>query len=136
MAAAERHPHIENPDEERLRHLVDSRSAEVRDVYLAVHQLVLETLPDVAFSVDATDAQIGYGARQYGYDGWGMAALSAHAKWVSLVFMHATSLDDPAGLLEGTGSTIRHVKIRSAEQLAEVRGGIVGLLKEAATLRR
>jgi hypothetical protein len=55
----------------------------------------------------------GYGARQYGYDGWGMAELSAHSKWVSVVFMRGTDLEDPDGLLEGTGKNIRHVRLRS-----------------------
>jgi hypothetical protein len=36
-------------------------------------------------------------------------AFSAHA---SVGFFHGASLDDPAGLLEGTGKRMRHVKLR------------------------
>lgn len=74
----------------------------------------------------------GYGARQYGYDSWGMAALSAHKTWVRLVFMQGAHLPDPAAMLEGTGGNMRHVKIRSAEQLAERRAALQALIEAAA----
>ena len=72
--------------------------------------------PDVAASVDTVDHAIGYGAHQYGYNGWGMAAVMPYAKWVSLTLMQGSftncgdacpffpgkryedwKLDDPAG---------------------------------------
>ena len=34
---------------------------------------------------------------------------------VNLGFFRGTSLDDPEGLLEGTGKAMRHVKVRSIE---------------------
>ena len=71
----------------------------VRQLYLNAHRLVLETLPDVVYLVDCQDGQMGYGARQYGYNGWGMAALSAHNKWVSLVFMRGADLEEMKGCL-------------------------------------
>jgi len=132
MASSKKHPHIDSPTDEQLRAAVESRTDTVRDLYLAVHRLVLETLPDVLYSVDCEDGQIGYGARQYGYDGWGMSALAPYTSWVSLAFMSATSLEDPAGLLEGTGSTVRHIKVRSLEQLAEIREPVAALLRTAS----
>lgn len=42
-------------------------------------------------------------------------SLAFYPRWVSLFFMKGAALDDPAGLLEGSGSTIRHVKIRGAD---------------------
>jgi hypothetical protein len=91
-------------------------------------------LPDVVFSVDCDDAQIGYGARQYGYNGWGMAALSPYTKWVSLGFIRGAALDDPDGLLEGTGASVRHIKIKTPEQLAEQQKAIQRMLKAATRL--
>ncbi len=44
--------------------------------------------------------------------------LAAHAAWVNLGFLHADEMDDPAGLLEGTGKRLRHVKVRPADDLA------------------
>jgi len=129
---AKTHPHIDRPTEVQLHELADQIPAELRDLYLALHELVMEALPGVAYSVDVTDRQIGYGAHQYGYDGWGMAAVSPYAKWVSLAFLRATSLPDRAGLFEGTGSTVRHVKVRSMEQLAGIRGDLRALVEAAA----
>lgn len=136
MSPSKSHPHIDRPTEAQLLVLVEHRPPAVRELYLAVHSLVLEALPDVAYSADCDDGEIGYGARQYGYDGWGMAALAPYAKWVSLAFLSATSLDDAAGLLEGTGNTIRHVKVRSIDQLAEIREALRALVEAASRLNQ
>ncbi|MFA5551816.1 MAG: DUF1801 domain-containing protein [Trueperaceae bacterium] len=134
MANAEKHPHEENPTEMRLREVLASRSGTVVDLYLSVHALVLETLPGVRNSVDLVDGMTGYGAHQYSYGGWGMAALGAHTKWVSLVFMRAVELHDSTGILEGTGKSLRHVKVRTPEQFAERAEAIRSLLQQAAEL--
>jgi len=134
MAKAKKHPHEENPTDSRLREALSHRSETVVDLYLKVHALVLDTLPDVKNSVDLVDGMTGYGARQYSYGGWGMAALSAHSKWVSLVFMRAVELDDSTGILEGTGKNLRHVKVRTPEQFAERAAAIKALVAQAAAL--
>jgi len=77
---AEKHPHIDMATEEQLAALLGEKSPGVRETYLAAHRLILETLPDVNYSTDTVDAATSYGIRQYGYDGWGMIALSAHTK--------------------------------------------------------
>jgi hypothetical protein len=46
-----------------------------------------------------------------------VGAFKAH---VNVGFFHGASLDDPAGLLEGTGKTMRHVKIRPGIALDRV----------------
>ncbi len=132
MTSTEKHPHLDMPSHEQLRALIESIRPALADVYLEVHQLVLDVLPDVRFEVDRTDAGIGYGARQFGYNGWGMGALAAHRAWVSLVFFRGTKLDDPTGLLEGTGASVRHVKIRSKDELEVRRAALRDLLHEAA----
>jgi hypothetical protein len=63
-----------------------------------------------------------------------MAALSAHNKWVSLVFMRGIDLEDPDRLLEGTGKNIRHVKLRSPEQAREMQIALRELIKAASML--
>lgn len=42
-------------------------------------------------------------------------SLAFFPRWVSLFFFKGPLLADPAGLLEGAGSTVRHVKIRRIE---------------------
>ena len=134
MASSKTHPQVDMPSEDELSRLVESKHPSVRAVYLEAHRLVLEAVPDIRYSVDCTDGQIGYAARQFGYNGWGMAALSPYTNWVSLVFLRGVDLGDPDGLLEGTSAAVRHVKLRSTEQLAERRGAIKRLLEGAARL--
>lgn len=51
---------------------------------------------------------------------------------ITLGFIRGTSLPDPEGLLEGTGKNLRHVKIKSADDLKQK--GLRELLKSAAKL--
>lgn len=134
MATETKHPHLDMPSEQDLAAVIESVRPTQRELYLAVHRLVVEALPDVRYSVDLTDAGIGYGARQYGYDGWGLAGLTVHRVWLSLVLFRGTALKDPQGLLEGTGSSVRHVKIRSLDELRVRREAIRSLLQAAAGL--
>jgi hypothetical protein len=124
------------PSDDDLSSIIEDKNPAVREVYLGAHRLVLETVPELAYSVDCVDGQIGYGARQFGYDGWGMAALAPFANWVSLAFLRGARLDDPDRLLEGTGAGVRHVKIRSTAQLAQTADAIRRLLEQAVRLKQ
>jgi hypothetical protein len=48
-------------------------------------------------------------------------------------FHFGTSLDDPHGLLEGTGKNLRHIKLRAVEDLEQI--GLRGLVQSAARLQ-
>ena len=39
-----------------------------------------------------------------------------HKSWVNLGFYQGALLEDPDGLLEGTGKKLRHIKIKSVDQ--------------------
>ncbi len=134
MSKPEKHPHIDNASEEQLAELLADKPPAMGQLYLELHRLLLAALPEVMYSTDGKDGMTSYGIRQYGYDGWGMIALGAYAKWVSLMFMRGAKLPDPDGLLEGCGKLMRHVKLRSADQLEERREALSRLIREAATL--
>ena len=136
MSQGKKHPHIERPSIEQLTSLLENKSPALRGIYLDIHRLVLETLPGVAYSVDCKDGMLSYGAKQFGYDGWGMAALSAHSKWVTFMFMRGVDLDDPEKLLEGSGKKMRHVKIHSPEQFKENRSALLTLIEAASKLKQ
>jgi hypothetical protein len=53
---------------------------------------------------------------------------------VTFGFLRGTALQDPAGLLEGTGKNVRHVKLRTAEELK--RSELKKLIVEAANLNK
>ena len=57
-----------------------------------------------------------------------------YASWVNLGFFHASTLPDPEGLLEGTGASMRHVKVRSIE--AAGAPALESLIREALRERR
>ena len=64
---------------------------------------VRELLHDGHPTACVDDAAFGY-----------VNAFSAH---VNVGFFYGAMLDDPAGLLEGTGKRMRHVKLRRAEEV-------------------
>lgn len=134
MSSQKRHPHMESPTNEQLSQLQEEKTSLVRHIYLQLHSLILEALPRVQYSVDSKDGVIGYGAHQYGYNGWGVLALAAHKEWVTLMFMKGVDLHDSEGLLEGKGKKMRHVKLRSIEDLENYGDTLLRLIEEASTI--
>jgi len=68
------------------------------------------------------------GSKEKIYKGWGVIdyqlggsrdfiSIGPQKKYVNLYFMRGIELPDPAGLLEGSGKNMRHVKIRSSKDL-------------------
>jgi hypothetical protein len=64
---------------------------------------VLELLHDGHPTACAKDAAFGY--------------VNAFSNHVNVGFFYGAALDDPAGLLEGTGKRMRHVKLRLGQQV-------------------
>jgi hypothetical protein len=70
---------------------------------------------------------IGYGATQkYSAP---VVSLFAFPRWVTLFFLYGATLNDPHGLLEGTGRRVRSIRLESADLLDDPR---VGALLEQA----
>ena len=134
MPDSRTHPHTEMPSVGELTSLILEKQPRHRELYMAVHKLILDAIPDIRYSVDLHDAVIGYGQRQFGYDGWGMAALSPHAKWVSVILFRGAQLNAPNGPLEGSGPHMRHLKLRSIEELETRRDVLVRLIADAASI--
>ena len=99
---------------------------ELRKVVQGLRNFVKETVPGTKETVNA----------------WGIPTFEAKdpfcfymvgKKHVTFGFHYGTSLKDPEGLLEGTGKNIRHVKLRTVEDLQ--RKGLKGLMQAAARLK-
>ena len=62
----------------------------------------------------------------------GYVYIRPHGRWVNLGFYRGVDLADPEALLEGTGAKLRHVKVRSLEDVdrAAVRALIEGSVAE------
>lgn len=61
----------------------------------------------------------------------GVCNVSVFPKHVTLAFTRGVDLDDPAGLLEGTGKGMRHIRLHTLEELH--RPAVRALLRKART---
>jgi hypothetical protein len=100
-----------------FEHLLGGSNPEIREIAEALRHLVAEVLPGVTEVVWEKQGIAGYGigpkkmSEQFCY----IAPLKNH---VNFGFYYGADLDDPSGLLEGTGKSLRHVKIRSKSEVA------------------
>jgi hypothetical protein len=59
-------------------------------------------------------------------------SIAVYTKWINLYFFEGDSLPDPEGLLQGSGSTVRSIKITDAKDLD--RPAVKALMAEARKL--
>lgn len=96
----------------------------VRLLVQAARRRVLTVVPQATERLRAGWGLLGYDApRYFAY----VAPLKDH---VRIGFERGVLLDDPAGLLEGTGAQVRHVVIGSARALRSA--ALADLLRQAA----
>ena len=105
-----------------LRQVCESLRALVTSLHPEFFQVVWPKQGIVSFGVGPNKS-----TQHYAY-------ISVHTSHVNFGFYHGTSLRDPDNLLEGTGKTLRHIKIRDLP--AAVRPQICTLLLQAVTDRK
>ena len=90
---------------------------EIRDLALQLRALVLaEIAPCYENIYDAYSAvAIGYGTSDRLQDG--IFHIAVYSKHVNLGFNDGATLDDPKGILLGAGNRIRHITIRTPEDI-------------------
>jgi hypothetical protein len=49
---------------------------------------------------------------RYSHDGLEVCGIGNYPRWVSVYFFRGAEMDDPHGVLEGSGKSMRHVKLR------------------------
>ena len=83
---------------------------------ISLRKLILSIHPD-AFEV----VRLGERSATYGVgpkkNSEAYAYLLPHKNWINIGFLQGVNLPDPGGLLEGSGKKMRHVKIRSREDV-------------------
>ena len=86
---------------------------DVRAIALRTRELLATELPDALEQVKP-----GWKVMQYGPSvNDQIIVIQPQSAWVNLAFAHGSDLPDPAGLLEGSGKGIRHVKLRSLKDV-------------------
>ena len=100
---------------EELDQLLEPHGSEVVKTVHALIELVRAACPD-------SDETVQLGWRSVSFSRGGVmkgsiCSVMPHEDWVNVQFLQGTSLEDPGGLLEGTGKTMRHVKVRSVDEM-------------------
>src|SRR3982075_4550359 len=90
---------------------------EIQDLALQLRALVLaEMAPCYENIYDAYSAvAIGYGTSDRLRDG--IFHVAVYSQHVNLGFNDGATLDDPKGILQGSGNQIRHIKIKRPEDI-------------------
>jgi hypothetical protein len=96
--------------------LLEQRSPEVQAAAHAIAGVVMAEFADAVVHFDRGDGLLAVGRTSAMSDL--LFALIPHGRWVNLQLADGAVLPDPAGLIEGTGKRIRHVKIHSADLAA------------------
>ena len=115
--------------------LLDTSTPEVRATFGAALELVRDVMPGATEQVDLPDRLVAFG---YGAPGATRmsdfaVALIPHGAHVNVQLADGALLDDPDGLIEGTGKRIRHVKCRSIDDVS--RPGLRSILADQAARR-
>jgi hypothetical protein len=85
----------------------------------------------VRATVPASTEAIYHGSPKFCVeDGTVFCYVAAYTRYVNLGFIQGATMDDPDGLLEGTGKGLRHVKIEGPKAVPKAK--LVKLLKQAA----
>ena len=108
----------------------------MREVFVALRALVRDVAPDAVEQLDLPDRLLAFGFGPPGgvrLSGFAVA-LIPHAEHVNVQLADGALLQDPNGMVEGTGKRIRHVKCRSLDDVA--RPALRALLDDQASRRR
>lgn len=101
--------------------LLTDHGPEVRAIFGALTALVREAMPDANEQLDLPDHLLAFG---FGPPGGTRlrdfaVALIPHRAHVNVQLADGALLDDPTGIIEGTGKRIRHVKVRTPAAASE-----------------
>lgn len=89
----------------------------ISDLALATRALVLGEAPESAELIyDAYNA-VASGYSFTGRPSDAFIHIAVYARWVNLGFNRGSTLDDPRGVLQGTGRWVRHIRISQPEDL-------------------
>jgi hypothetical protein len=104
------------PPAELVEFLAPYREA-VIELVVGLRQRVLEVMPNAhEFVWDATNAvALAYAPATRWQDA--VCHIASYSKHINLGFNEGASLPDPLGILRGTGSHVRHVAFRQADEL-------------------
>jgi hypothetical protein len=133
MAAARVGAHANTSPEKQLAGFIAKFTPEVATLIRAARKKMRERLPQALELVydNYNFFVIGYGPSEKASEA--IFSIAAQAKGVSLCFLQGAGLPDPKGLLRGSGSVARNIRLDTADTLdgADVRSLIKSALEHA-----
>ena len=111
-----------------VNRLLRGHNPVVRRRCLDLRALITRLVPEAVETVHFGWKTISYGLRTR------VCAIAPHTAHVNVVFHRGTELNDPDGILEGSGRSMRHVKIRAPEDVQSA--SLTRLIETAATHAR
>jgi hypothetical protein len=115
-------PHPSSSDS--VADYIKKHKSPLREIVSELRKLVMSSSPGVS-------EDIKWGRPWYSKNGY-LCYISTAKAHVTFGFSNGARLNDPRGLLEGTGKGMRHVKLRSLDDID--RSLFRGWLKEAVRL--
>jgi hypothetical protein len=112
-----------------VEEFVNHAEPKMRDLARKVREFVRGVYPDLIERLDKGSWVIRYSMSEKMSDD--VAYIAAHKAHLNIGLMRGSQLSNPAGLLEGTGKLLRHVKIKKEADLQE-RGEALRALLQAA----
>ena len=100
-----------------FQQILERRAEPVREIALAARALMYEVYPATVEVVWVPQGNSGYGVgpkKMTQQFAWIVPA----SKHVALAIPFGASLDDPDGLLQGTGASVRNVRLSSVDDVA------------------
>ena len=113
----------------QLTAIIDARPPEIAKLTKAVLAKVRERLPgSVEMLYDKKNALvIGFCSAERASNV--INSIAAYSKWINLYFFEGDTLPDPEGLLQGSGSMVRNIRVTDAAELD--RPAVKALMAEA-----
>lgn len=117
-------------DKGTFEDVVAESSDTIKEIAHALRGLLAEVMPEIT--------EVPWGRQRIAGYGVGPKKMSEHfcyiapyKRHVNFGFMYGADLPDPEGLLEGSGEMLRHIKIRSVN---EIKNPAIKTLVEAASV--
>jgi len=113
-----------------IRTFLDDYDATVSAVAWRLRELVKQVLPDDINEIVTGHKNISYHTNAGAMKG-GIAYIAPLKDSVNLGFVDGVDLNDPKGLLKGTGKRLRHIKFTMLDDVDMLEADILDLLAQA-----
>lgn len=106
-----------NPAEAQFEQFIKRYLPKVAGIGRAAVKRLRQRLPGCDLLIYDNYNALAAGFSPDGKTGAAILSIAFYPRWVSLFFLQAEGLPDPEGLLQGQGTTARHIRLAAAEDL-------------------